>query len=130
MMDALASLLAWFNWIDKADTLIRGAGFIATGRGLAVIEFTPPDGVAAIDCERWLHRRGIGVFGRNVIGTHEIAPGAKRLMFQMHCSAKQRQWAEYILLRGGATVWNVQDARNQTWAARHASLPPAWKDRR
>ena len=117
-----------FDLIDQADGLLRGLYFTLRGRGSAVIEFSPPDGMSAADMERrlWLYK--IPTYGRQVLGRVKTGEGRKVLKFALRTTQTQRSWAEYVLLRSGALVWNLHDPRNATWAARHTDPPPAWAE--
>lgn len=125
LTERLADIIASWDYIDKADALVRSALFIAQGRGVHTLEFSPPLHAAPVDCERWLWDRGVGVFGRE-LAAHRYY-GMR--VFYMRCSARQARWAQYVLLRGGAAVWNLTDTSIAQQAARHHSLPPAWKFR-
>lgn len=126
-MDVLA-LVAQFDLIDKADGILRGLWFTLRGRGSAAIEFSPPDGMSAADMERrlWLYR--IPTYGRQVLGRVEMGEGRKVWKCVLRTTQTQRSWAEYVLLRSGALVWNLHDSRNAQWAARHTDPPPAWAE--
>lgn len=123
----IGEVISWFDWIDKADGLLRGLWFAARGRGSAQIEFTPPAGTSAGDMERTLWRYKIPVYGRQALGKVEVE-GVKYQRFALRTTQTQRNWAEYVLLRAGAYVWNLHDPRNAQWAAQFQGPPPAWAD--
>lgn len=123
----IGEILAGCDLLDKLDGLVRGLYFTARGRGSARIEFTPPSGSSAGDMERILWRYKIPVYGRALAGKVQ-AEGRELPKFAVRTTQTQRSWAEYVLLRAGATVWTLADPRNVQWAAQYQAPPPAWAE--
>jgi hypothetical protein len=126
MLQVLASL----DVVGKVDALARGLWFAAIGRGAARVTFAPPPSMAPATCEAMLARRGVGVFGRGICPSlYDWGGGHKGTIAYVHCSARQRRWAEYVLTAAGAVVLDPPDLANVQAAAQRDGLPPAWADR-
>ena len=110
-------LLDALNWIARVSGWLKG---IKHG-GARQLTFDRSVFLGK-DVEKMLRDRGVAVFGRRVTSRYGI----------LSVPAKQADWAEYILQRGGVPLaGQAINPRNATWAARHkpGHLPPAWKDR-
>lgn len=125
MLQVLASL----DVVGKVDALARGLWFAAIGRGAARVTFAPPPNMAPATCEGMLGRRGVVVFGRGICPELYDWGCGKGTIAYVHCSAKQKRWAEYILTSAGAIVLDPADLANVQAAAQRDGLPPAWADR-